>query len=873
MNTLKTLIEKLDFETKKTLEQAVGACLKRGHYNLEISHWLSALLTNSHPQFMSILTESNVNIEQLQTALNNDLEHHQTGNTAAPAISPRIITLINEAWLIASLEYSGLNITIPTILYTLIHNSTLKQVAFGLTAEFKKIDPIKLKKIIESTATKDESTETHQPSSHDSALKQYAINLNEQATLGKIDEVIGRELEIKQVIDILSRRRQNNAILTGEPGVGKTAIVEGLALKITQNDVPDNLKDVTLYSLDLGLLQAGASIKGEFENRLKTLISEVKSAASPIIIFIDEAHTLIGSGGAAGQNDAANLLKPALARGELRSIAATTWDEYKKYFEKDPALTRRFQVVKVNEPDTETAIRMLRSLVPSLEKHHHVSINEAAITQSVLLSQRYMQGRLLPDKAISILDTACARVSSKLTTTPTEIEQLNKLLDQLTIEQSRYEHEQQIGIIHKDELPRIKRYIGSTKKSQQKLTTQWNKEKMIVKDILKQYHTLETHNITPEQKKTIQDLNAKLAKIQKDSALVAPRVDHQSIADVISDWTGIPTGNMLGSEADKLLNLDNSLGKEIVGQSQAIQTISSSMRSAATRLSAPEKPYGVFLLTGPSGVGKTETALSLAEHIYGSRNNITVINMSEFKEAHKVSMLAGSPPGYVGYGEGGVLTEAVRRQPYSLILLDEMEKAHPSIQDVFYQVFDKGTLKDGQGREISFKNTTIIMTSNACSDFISIQDANTLSQSEHPEFKKALQDELLKTFKPAFLGRVTVVPFMPLSETVLRNIIQLKLQKIQQRLTSEYAIKLSLSNAVKDYILTLCNQANIGARQIDNIISQRLLPLISTYILENIASTCKLNDIQLTFDKNKLLVLKPTKQQGKNNVKQSVKEI
>ena len=844
MNSLKTLITKLNPACRQALQEAVSLCLTRGHFNVELAHWIKCLHEHCQNEFSTINQQCGIESSILTQDIEKRLSQFKSGNDATPAISPRIIELINEAWLLASLNYQGSMISLPMLLYVLIENTTLQQIAFGISNQLEKLDVSTLKECITSAqASPDTSTPTQTANKQD-VLNQYATNLNAQAKMGKIDVAIGRENEIRQVIDILARRRQNNAILTGEPGVGKTAIVEGLALLIEQGDVPDSLKEVTVYALDLGLLQAGASVKGEFENRLKALINEVKSAPKPIILFIDEAHTLIGSGGAAGQNDAANLLKPALARGELRSIAATTWDEYKKYFEKDPALTRRFQVVKVSEPDNDTAIRMLRSLTHSLEQHHQVTIDDEALKQAVILSDRYIHGRLLPDKAISVLDTACARVASKLTTTPPEIESIQKLIAQLKLEQVQYKKESKRGKNHKSALKTLAKRLGQLEKKLQHLTQQWQQEKVITNEIITLYADCEDNSTSNQNVTTLKQRHRQLTALQKDTPMISPTVNQAAIAEVISDWTGIPVGNMIQSEASKLLNLHTLMQRNVVGQDSALAIISQAIKSAGTHLASPDKPYGVFLLVGPSGVGKTETALSLAEHVYGSRHNITTINMSEFKEEHKVSMLAGSPPGYVGYGEGGVLTEAVRRQPYSLILLDEMEKAHPGIQDVFYQVFDKGMIKDGQGRDVNFKNTTIIMTSNACSDLISSLCENT-DTPNLASLTTAIQDRLLKTFKPAFLGRVTIVPYIPLSTETLHEIIMLKLQKIQHRIAQEYRIKLSIEPCIVEYILQQCNQSHIGARQIDNIINRQITPLLSDYLLEHIAQKQKLQNICL----------------------------
>ncbi len=858
-NPLKTLISKLSPESHKSLEKAAHICMTRGHYNLELEHWMLALLEDETSTFSKMLHHAHCNIDHIIKDINDALEELKTGNDRTPPISNRVVDLIQESWLVASLDFHGEAIHSGILLCTLIQKQTLNQLCLAISKEFAKIQPDAVRKLMaqalsekksegEPEATQDKPAGK---SSKTPALDQYTNNLNEQAKHGKIDAAIGREDEIRQVIDILSRRRQNNAILTGEPGVGKTAIVEGLALKIVHGDVPELLKNVIIHTLDMGLLQAGASVKGEFENRLKNLIKEVKSSPHPIILFIDEAHTMIGAGGGAGQNDAANLLKPALARGELRSIAATTWAEYKLYFEKDAALTRRFQVVKVEEPNLENAARMLRSLVPGLEKHHGVKVLDEAVQQATTLSNRYIMGRQLPDKSISVLDTACSRVSSKLTTTPAEVEQLDKLLVQLKTELERLEAEQKRGITHEARIKELHGIIAEKQERMTVLNTQWEQEKPLVTEILAL--SIEIADAKAKEEKTVrQKLDvamAKLAKIQGDHPLIQPYVDGNAVADVIGDWTGIPVGKMMKNELAQLSKLDKTLKRRVVGQDYGLEQIADTIKISSAKLSDPNKPIGVFLLVGPSGVGKTETALTLAEEIFGSEDKITVINMSEFKEEHKISTLAGSPPGYVGYGEGGVLTEAVRRKPYSLILLDEMEKAHPGLQDVFYQVFDKGILKDGQGRDINFKNTLIVMTANTCSDLITQLCADPELMPEPAALLDAIQDELAKTFKPAFLGRVRVIPYLPLSETVLRQVIQLKLKRIQNRVKAQHKVELTYDEAVESEILTMCQQQSIGARQIDNILSNKVLPELSRVFLDGLADQAFVTGIHLSVNK------------------------
>ena len=842
MKTLKTLINKLNDTSRHALEQSASICMQREHYNIEIEHWLSLLLDDKDSVLVYILSQAKCDFDKLKQDINNNLEKLKTGNDQTPAISNRVIDWINQAWLITSLDYKGQKINSGMLLYALFNDHTLIQIAHAISGEFDKLDSDLIKRIMESSE-KDIPHETVENIKNPSkALAQFTINLNEQAKLGKIDQVIGREDEIRQMIDVLSRRRQNNVILTGEPGVGKTAIVEGLALKIVQNDVPDILSNVVIHSLDMGLLQAGASVKGEFENRLKSLISEIKSSTKSIVLFIDEAHSIVGAGGQAGQNDAANLLKPALARGELRSIAATTWSEYKLYFEKDAALTRRFQVVKVEEPSTENAIKMLRALAPSLEKHHQVTILDSAITQATILAERYISGRQLPDKSISVLDTACSRVAGKLNATPVPIEKYKKEIELLHDEINRLKQEQRQGIKHHIINQKLKE-IDKINKTLEQMESQWRAEKEIIVDILMlRDESLEQKNT---DKNKFSKLYKILQKIQKDKPLLQPFVDDMVVAEIIADWTGIPMVNMIKNEAEQILQMKETIKEKIIGQDQALETICNVIKTASLKLTDPNKPLGVFLLVGPSGIGKTETAITLAEHVFGSREKMTVINMSEFKEEHKISMLAGSPPGYIGYGEGGVLTEAVRRQPYSLILLDEMDKAHAGIQDVFYQVFDKGILKDGQGRDVNFKNTLIVMTSNACSELLT-----ELYTSNNPDFSnvnKAIESELLKTFKPAFIGRINIIPYMPLDKDALRNIVRLKLEKIIQRFSLQHNINLGFSDNYINYLESCANQHMIGARLIDNLINTQLLPVLSDLLLEQMLNKKRLIKIKVDF--------------------------
>ena len=659
--------------------------------------------------------------------------------------------------------------------------------------------------------------------------------------------MLGRDVEIRQIIDILMRRRQNNPILTGEAGVGKTAVVEGFALRIASGDVPPSLKNVTLRTLDLALLQAGAGIKGEFENRLKGLIEEVKSSPTPIILFIDEAHTMIGAGGQAGQNDAANLLKPALARGELRTIAATTWSEYKKYFEKDPALARRFQVVKVDEPTEAVCSVMIRGIAASLEKHHKVRILDDGVNAAVRFSHRYIAGRQLPDKAVSVLDTACARLALGQNSTPPAIEDATRQLDDLAVQERVLTRETAAGADHAERLEEIKTKRASVEARLAVLKERFEKESGLVSRIRELRGSLEegAGDGLDAKRAELDQLNSELDALQGDSPLLRVCVDSHIVGEVISAWTGIPVGKMLKDEVQTVLTLEDHLGSRVIGQAHALEAIAQRIRTSRASLEDPNKPIGVFMLVGPSGVGKTETALALADLMYGGERNLITINMSEFQEAHTVSTLKGSPPGYVGYGEGGVLTEAVRRRPYSVVLLDEVEKAHPDVLELFFQAFDKGQMEDGEGREIDFKNTIIILTSNAATDTMMKLCADPDTMPFPEGIVKAMKPELNKIFKPAFLGRMVIIPYYPIRDEALKRIIGLKLGKIKRRLFENHKINLICEDALTEEVARRCTEVESGARNVDNVLTNTLLPEISRQILGRIAEGQKLDSIRV----------------------------
>jgi type VI secretion system protein VasG len=769
----------------------------------------------------------------------------------------------------------------------LVADDELSRLVLGVSKEFGKIEPEALRKILpailadsrEATADAEATPASGRGAAGGAKtggktqnLDQYTVNLTENARQGKVDTVLGRDFEIRQMVDILTRRRQNNPILTGEAGVGKTAVVEGFAQRIVQGDVPPSLRNVTVRTLDLALLQAGAGVKGEFENRLKGLVEEVKSSPTPIILFIDEAHTMIGAGGAAGQNDAANILKPALARGELRTIAATTWSEYKKYFEKDPALARRFQVVKVEEPTEAKCQVMLRGLVPVLEKHHDVRILDEGLVAAVKFSHRYLPDRQLPDKAVSVLDTACARLKLGQNATPPAIEDIHRQIDDCTVRTRILERESALGADHAEGLAALAKQQAALEASLAELNGRWEKERDLVGKIREVRGKLETAAGAPAGAATaaaaegapaaspvaaatdpdalrlqLAGLNAELEELQGETPLMRICVDSQIVGEVVAAWTGIPIGKMLRDEMQSVLTLETHLGRRVIGQDHALGMLSERIRTSKAGLEDPGKPVGVFLLVGPSGVGKTETALVLADLLYGGERNMITINMSEFQEAHTVSTLKGSPPGYVGYGEGGVLTEAVRRRPYSVVLLDEVEKAHPDVLELFFQVFDKGKMEDGEGREIDFKNTIIILTSNAGTDTIMKLTADAETMPSPAGLVKALKPELNKIFKPAFLGRLVIVPYFPVRDEALKQIVRLKLGKIERRILETHRVALTHDEALIEEVAKRCTEVESGARNVDNILTNTLLPEISRQILGRLAERQKLGPIHVTI--------------------------
>jgi len=880
---LKSLISKLNDPARSALEGAAGLCLSRTNYDIEIEHFLTKLLDSSSGDFAAILKHFEMDKSRLTNELSRSMDKHKSGNARTPAISPTVLKMLTTAWTIGSIDFNVGQVRTGFAILALVSDEELARLINDVSKEFHKINADALRKDLMGIVALSSETTTAAAAAGpgDGApkpgggktpnLDQYTVDLTGNAKRGKIDPVLGRDAEIRQVIDILTRRRQNNPILTGEAGVGKTAVVEGFALRVVAGDVPPPLKNVQIRTLDLALLQAGAGVKGEFENRLKGLIEEVKSSATPIILFIDEAHTMIGAGGQEGKGDAANLLKPALARGELRTIAATTWSEYKKYFEKDAALARRFQVVKVEEPSEPQCQIMMRGLVASLEKHHKVRILDEAVYASVRLSNRFLAGRQLPDKAVSILDTACARLALGQNATPPAIEDLTRQIDALEVQKRILDREEIVGADHQEKLGEIAEQKEKADATLKTLQARWDKERELVGKIREIREKLEASHGKAAKAETPKDapaeapadasaeapvasadpmtelraLEAELAAVQGETGLIQVCVDAQIVGEVLSAWTGIPAGKMLKDEISTILSLQEHLARRVIGQNHAMEIISQRVQTSRASLDDPNKPVGVFMLVGPSGVGKTETALALSDLLYGGEHNLITINMSEFQESHTVSTLKGSPPGYIGYGEGGVLTEAVRRRPYSVVLLDEVEKAHPDVLEIFFQVFDKGNMEDGEGRSIDFKNNIIILTTNACTDQMMKLVADPETAPSPRALVEALKPDLNKIFKPAFLGRMVLIPYYPVRDEALKQIIRLKLGKIQRRILENHKVKLSYDDAFLNEVASRCTEVESGARNVDNILTNTLLPDISRKILGGMAEGEKMSAIHV----------------------------
>ncbi|HHP5764618.1 type VI secretion system ATPase TssH [Vibrio parahaemolyticus] len=859
---LSSLIQRLHPIAKVALEDAAALAVSEKANEVQIEHYLLSLLERPNSDFDVLLSHFDCSENLLRQSVRSTLDTNAKGNGSKPVFSALLIEWLQESWLVSSLDLSETQIRSGALLLTLVSNP-LRYGQHGYASILEAVNPDSLKRnfaeltshSIEAQVATSEKTQAREDGS---ALSKFTTDFTGKARKGEIDPVFCRDQEIRQIVDILARRRKNNPIAVGEPGVGKTAVVEGLALKIVQGDVPDNLKGVELYGLDMGLLQAGASVKGEFEKRLNAVLDEVKNSPTPIILFIDEAHTLVGGGNQAGGSDAANLLKPALARGEVKTIAATTWSEYKKYFEKDPALARRFQLVKLDEPSPEQAALIIRGLRPAYEKSHNVYVRDDAITAAAALSARYISGRQLPDKAIDVLDTACARVNISLNAIPASVETLQQELaaQQRELEALERDALQQTGDKHSlANIPDLKLAMETTKEELAEQEAQWHKEKEQIQEMIalrSRLHELVFGKVNEEElvvdvdseqdvspytemdeeaiRIAISACQEQLDAIRNGNPLVHFEVGPDEVSHVISDWTGIPMGKMLQDEAETTLKLKESLTQSIKGQEYAIDALSEGIQTAKAGLGNPDAPTGVFLLVGPSGVGKTETARAIADQMFGGERFMTTINMSEFQEKHTVSRLIGSPPGYVGYGEGGMLTEAVRQRPYSVVLLDEVEKADPEVLNLFYQVFDKGTLNDGEGRTIDFKNTLIIMTSNLATHEIESLvhqskdiDANIIAE--------AIRPTLNQHFKPALLARMSVLPFVPLSDEAMTEIIHHKLNKVSQRLHSHHKLSLNYEESLVDFVLGNCRLAETGARNIDAVINRQLLPQLSTQLL------------------------------------------
>src|SRR6266446_6165980 len=867
-----TLFGKLNSVAYKAIESATVFCKMRGNPYVETVHWLHQLLQSQDSDVQRIIKCFQLDVSRVAADLIAALDKLPRGATAISDFSPDIPTAVERGWVYGTLMFGEFQVRTGHIIVGFL-NSELRHKFLAISREFNKL---KLEELTDNFAkissgspedglrasdgsgmsagaSPGESSGAMAPAAmgKQEALAKFSVDLTEKARKGEIDPIVGRDDEIRQVVDILMRRRQNNPILTGEAGVGKTAVVEGFALRIVAGDVPPALKDVTLRTLDIGLLQAGASMKGEFEQRLRQVIEEVQQSPKPIILFIDEAHTLIGAGGAAGTGDAANLLKPALARGTLRTIAATTWSEYKKYIEKDPALTRRFQVVQVLEPSESKALLMLRGVASTLEKHHRVQLLDEALDAAVKLSHRYIPARQLPDKAVSLLDTTCARVAVSQHATPPEVEDSRRRIEALQTELDIIGREEATGFAVGSRRADAEGLLATEKDRLAGLEQRWTEERTLVDRILELRRQLrdETQAKEPAAREArlteLRELQSTLAKAQGDAPLILPSVDGQAVAAVVSDWTGIPVGRMVKNEVEAVLKLVDTLAARVVGQRHGLEMIARRIQTSRARLDNPEKPIGVFLLVGPSGVGKTETALALAESLYGGQENVITINMSEFQEAHTVSTLKGAPPGYVGYERGGVLTEAVRRRPYSVVLLDEVEKAHPDVHEIFFQVFDKGFMEDSDGRYIDFKNTVILLTSNTGTDRMMALCKDPDLRPDPEALARAVREPLLKVFPPALLGRLVVIPYYPLPDTILGDIVRLQLDRIARRIGEQHKVPFTYDDAVVKLVVSRCTEVESGGRMIDAILTNTILPRISEEYLNRMVAGRPLGAITL----------------------------
>lgn len=875
------LFGKLNSVAYKAIEAATVFCKLRGNPYVELVHWLHQLLQLQDSDLHRIVRQFNVEPARLARDLTDALDRLPRGSTSITDLSSQVEEAVERGWVYGSLMFGESQVRTGYLLVGILKTPSLRNALLGLSSEFAKLKVEALSERFDeyvgdspennlaasdgfTAAAPGEASGAVAPAAmgKQEALKRFTVDLTEQARSGKLDPIVGRDEEIRQLVDILMRRRQNNPILTGEAGVGKTAVVEGFALRIVAGDVPPALKDVELRSLDVGLLQAGASMKGEFEQRLRQVIEDVQASPKPIILFIDEAHTLVGAGGAAGTGDAANLLKPALARGSLRTVAATTWAEYKKHIEKDPALTRRFQVVQVDEPSEPKALLMMRGVASTMEKHHQVQILDEALEAAVKLSHRYIPARQLPDKSVSLLDTACARVAISLHAVPAEVDDSRRRIEALEVELQIIAREAAIGVATEQRQTQADTLLTEERQRLLELEGRWAEEKTLVDELLATRAQLREQVGVVDQEVDAQgshelrerliDLQQRLSALQGESPLILPTVDYQAVASVVADWTGIPVGRMARNEIETVLNLDSHLGKRIIGQDHALKMIAKRIQTSRAGLDNPNKPIGVFMLAGTSGVGKTETALALAEAMYGGEQNLITINMSEFQEAHTVSTLKGAPPGYVGYGEGGVLTEAVRRRPYSVVLLDEVEKAHPDVHEIFFQVFDKGVMEDGEGRQIDFRNTLILLTTNAGTELIAdiCKDPQTLPEPD--SVATLLRKPLLEIFPPALLGRLVTIPYYPLSDAMLKAITRLQLERIRKRVEATHKVGFAYDDAVVDLIVSRCTETESGGRMIDAILTNGLLPDMSREFLTRLLEGKPLASVSIGARDNEL---------------------
>ncbi|MCM2460924.1 type VI secretion system ATPase TssH [Pseudomonas sp. CG7] len=880
------LFGKLNSVAYKAIEAATVFCKLRGNPYVELAHWFHQLLQLQDSDLHRIIRQFNIEPARLARDLTEALDRLPRGSTSITDLSSHVEEAVERGWVYGSLMFGESQVRTGYLVLGILKTPSLRHALLGLSSEFDKVKVEALSERFDeyvgdspenaltasdgfnAGAVPGEASGAMAPAAmgKQEALKRFTVDLTEQARSGKLDPIVGRDEEIRQLVDILMRRRQNNPILTGEAGVGKTAVVEGFALRIVAGDVPPALKDVELRSLDVGLLQAGASMKGEFEQRLRQVIEDVQASPKPIILFIDEAHTLVGAGGAAGTGDAANLLKPALARGTLRTVAATTWAEYKKHIEKDPALTRRFQVVQVAEPSEDKALLMMRGVAATMEKHHQVQILDEALEASVKLSHRYIPARQLPDKSESLLDTACARVAISLHAVPAEVDDSRRRIEALETELQIIAREHAIGVVIGTRQTPSERLLSAERERLAALERRWAEEKTLVDELLETRATLRervgvvdsednsaaSDNESHHLREKLVDLQQRLTALQGETPLILPTVDYQAGASVVADWTGIPVGRMARNELETVLNLAQHLKKRIIGQDHALQMIAKRIQTSRAGLDNPSKPIGVFMLAGTSGVGKTETALALAEAMYGGEQNVITINMSEFQEAHTVSTLKGAPPGYIGYGEGGVLTEAVRRKPYSVVLLDEVEKAHPDVHEIFFQVFDKGVMEDGEGRVIDFKNTLILLTTNAGTELIAQVCKDPQNVPEPEEIAKALRQPLLEIFPPALLGRLVTIPYYPLSDEMLKAITRLQLNRIKKRVESTHKVAFDYDDAVIDLIVSRCTETESGGRMIDTILTNSLLPDMSREFLTRMLEGKALAGVRISAVDNEL---------------------